>query len=158
GTDRLPWAFTATFVGTVLASYLYAWLAARLSLRRLLPGVFWLWVLNILLFVALMHALPDNPEVAGAYFVWFSAFNRFMVSVFWGLMVDIFTASQAPRLFGFIAAGSSIGAIVGALIFRFALSAVGFQGLLLIATGGFLAVIALVHAVMREKERLVSDG
>jgi AAA family ATP:ADP antiporter len=158
GTDRLPWAFTVTFIGTVLASFLYGWLAARLSLRRLLPGVFWFWLMNVALFVTLMHALPGSHMVAGAYFIWFSVFNLFMVSVFWSLMADTFTASQAPRVFGFIAAGSSTGGIAGALVFRLAVKAVGIEGMLLIGAAGLLAVIVLVHRVMLEKERLAREG
>jgi AAA family ATP:ADP antiporter len=163
-TDNLPWAFTVTFVGAVLASFLYAWLAARVSLRRLLPGVFWFWLANVLLFVALMRAQPDSYGVDLAYFVWFSVFNLFMISVFWSLMADTFTATQAPRLFGFIAAGSSTGAIAGALIFRLMVPDqkhardADFTGVLLIAVAGFAVVIVLMHLVMREKERLAQEA
>lgn len=158
GTERLPWAFTGTFVGTVLASLLYGWLAARLPLRRLLPGVFWFWLINVLLFEGLMQALPGNTVVPTAYFIWFSVVNLFMVSVFWSLMVDLFTPSQAPRVFGFIAAGSSTGAIAGSLVTRFAVERVGINGMLLIAAAGFLVVIGLVHLLMGEKERLTREG
>jgi AAA family ATP:ADP antiporter len=158
GTDALQYLFTGTFLGTLIAAPLYAWLAARLPLRRLLPGVFWFWLMNVLLFEGLMQLLPGNRVVAGAYFIWFSVVNLFMISVFWSLMADIFTASQAPRLFGFIAAGSSTGAIAGPLIVRLAVQAVGIGGMLLIAAGGFLAVIALVHLLMREKERLAAGS
>jgi AAA family ATP:ADP antiporter len=37
----------------------------------------------------------------------------FVVSVFWGLIVDVFSAEQGKRLFGFIAAGATLGGIVG---------------------------------------------
>ena len=39
-----------------------------------------------------------------------------MVSVFWALIVDLFTSEQGKRLFGFIAAGATIGAIVGSSV------------------------------------------
>jgi AAA family ATP:ADP antiporter len=35
------------------------------------------------------------------------------VSVFWALMVDVFSSEQGKRLFGFIAAGATLGGIVG---------------------------------------------
>jgi AAA family ATP:ADP antiporter len=157
GTTELQYLFTGTFIGTLLASPLYSWAAARVPLRRLLPGVFWFWLANVLLFEVLMHALPASRWVAGAYYIWFSVVNLFMVSVFWTLMADIFTASQAPRLFGFITAGGSTGAIAGPLVTRFAVQAVGIDGTLLIAAGGFFLVIALVHVLMREKERLAAQ-
>ncbi len=73
-------------------------------------------------------------------------------------MTDLFAASQATRLFALIAAGGTFGAIVGPLLIRFAVRAFGLGGLLLIAAAGFLAVIVLVHLLMREKERMRRVG
>ncbi|MGD9842905.1 MAG: NTP/NDP exchange transporter, partial [Steroidobacteraceae bacterium] len=95
---------------------------------------------------------------AGGFFVWFSVTNLFLVSVFWSLMVDIFSAQQATSLFAVIAAGGSIGAIFGPIITRACVSAVGLGGLLLIAAAGFLLVIIFIHLLMREKEWLRAHG
>jgi AAA family ATP:ADP antiporter len=158
GADQLQLLFTGTFIGTLIASPVYAWLTARVRLNRLLPGVFWFWLANVLLFQVLFKMAPGNLWIGGAYYVWFSAVNLFMVSVFWTLMSDIFAASQATRLFALIAAGGTLGAIAGPLVVRFAVRATGLGGLLLIAAAGFLAVIALVHLLMREKERMRQAG
>ena len=158
GVSDLQWLFTGTFVGTMIASPVYSWLAARLTLRRLLPGVFWFWLVNVLLFEALFHALPGSRWVGGAYYIWFSVVNLFMISVFWSLMSDLFTAPQAQRLFAFIAAGGTTGAIAGPVVTRLAVHALGLGGLLLIAAAGFIVVIAFVHLLMREKERLRAAG
>jgi len=158
GVDELQLLFTGTFVGTLIASPIYSALASRVKLKRLLPGVFWFWLINVLLFAALFHRAPQNPWVAGAYYVWFSVVNLFMISVFWSLMVDLFTPGQATRLFALVAAGGSVGAIAGPLVTRFTVPAVGLQGLLWVAAGGFLLVIGLIHLLMREKERLRASG
>jgi AAA family ATP:ADP antiporter len=50
------------------------------------------------------------------FFIWTSVFNLFVVSIFWAMVVDIFTSEQGKRLFGFIAAGATIGAIVGSAV------------------------------------------
>jgi AAA family ATP:ADP antiporter len=104
GVGQLQNLFTATFLGTLLASPIYAALAARFRLTRLLPGVFGFWLLNVLLFELMFRLAPQNLWVAAAYYVWFSVANLFMISVFWSLMVDMFTAAQATRLFALIAA------------------------------------------------------
>jgi AAA family ATP:ADP antiporter len=80
--------------------------------------------------------------------------NLFMISLFWSLMVDIFTPDQATRLFALIAAGGSIGAIGGPLLTRLLVSRLQLSGMLLVAAGGFLIVIVLVYRLMREKQRL----
>jgi AAA family ATP:ADP antiporter len=158
GADQLQLLFTGTFIGTLIASPIYALLAARVRLNRLLPGVFWFWVLNVLLFQVLFKLAPDNRWIGGAYYVWFSVVNLFMISVFWTLMSDLFVASQATRLFALIAAGGSLGAIAGPVVTRFAVRTIGLAGLLLVAAAGFLLVIALVHLLMREKVALQRSG
>ena len=50
GANQLQWLFSGTFIGTLLAAPIYAGLASRLRLTRLLPGVFWFWLLNVVLF------------------------------------------------------------------------------------------------------------
>lgn len=154
GVGQLQNLFTATFVGTLVASPLYALLASRLRLTRLLPGVFWFWLVNVLAFQLWFELAPQSRAVAAAYYVWFSVVNLFMISVFWSLMVDMFTATQATRLFALIAAGGSLGAIAGPLLTRLLVGRMRLGGLLLVAAAGFLIVILLVYALMREKQRL----
>ncbi len=158
GVERLQWLFLGTFIGTLAGSALFTLLARHVQLRRLLPGVFWFWLLNVLLFEALFRAVTQSPAVAAAYYIWFSIVNLFMVSVFWSLMVDLFSSTQATRLFPPIAAGGSLGAIAGPLITRSTAQRAGLGGLLLIAAAGFVLVIVLVHLLMREKERLRAQG
>jgi ATP:ADP antiporter, AAA family len=154
GVGQLQNLFTATFIGTLVASPIYAMLASRLKLTRLLPGVFWFWLFNVLLFQLLFALAPQNVWVAAAYYVWFSVANLFMISLFWSLMVDMFTPAQATRLFALIAAGGSIGAIGGPLLTRLLVNRLQLSGLLLVAAAGFLIVIVLVYRLMGEKERL----
>src|SRR5580693_5952790 len=116
GASQLQWLFSGTFVGTLVAAPIYAGLASRVRLARLLPGVFWFWLLNVLLFQLLFQLAPQNRTVAAAYYIWFSVVNLFMISVFWTLLVDIFSPSQATRLFALIAAGGEIGAIAGPVL------------------------------------------
>ncbi|MGC1460419.1 MAG: MFS transporter [Steroidobacteraceae bacterium] len=155
---QLQLLFTGTFIGTIIASPIYAWLAARVRLNRLLPGVFWFWLLNVILFQVLFKLAPDNRLIGAGYYVWFSVVNLFMISVFWTLVSDVFSATQATRLFGLIAGGGSLGAIAGPAISRLLVHAIGLNGLLGIAAAGFVAVIVLVHLLMNEKARLQTAG
>jgi ATP:ADP antiporter, AAA family len=154
GVGQLQNLFTLTFVLAVLCSPIYTALASRLKLTTLLPGAFWFWLLNVLLFNGLFALAPASRWVAGAYYVWFSVVNLFMISVFWSLMVDLFSAAQATRLFALIAAGGSLGAIGGSVLTRLYVPALGLKGLLLVAAAGFAVVIGLIYWLMREKERL----
>jgi ATP:ADP antiporter, AAA family len=47
------------------------------------------------------------------FFVWYSAYNIFIVSAFWSRCADLFTEEQGRRLFPYMVAGGSLGAIAG---------------------------------------------
>jgi AAA family ATP:ADP antiporter len=113
---------------------------------------------NLLAFYLLFHAAPQSRWVAAAYYWWFSAINLILISVFWTLMADLFSAAQATRLFAFIAAGGEIGAIAGPIVTRISAEAVGIDGLMLLAIAGFSIMILLVHLLVREKARLHACG
>ena len=158
GVDQLQRLFTATFIGTVIASAIYAALATRIRLTRLLPGLFWFWLVNVCVFGVLFHHMPGNTWLGASYYVWFSVTNLFMISVFWSLMVDVFSAPQATRLFALIAAGGAVGAIVGPLLTHLLVRRLALSGLLALAAVGFAVVIVLVHWLMLEKRRLQGQG
>jgi AAA family ATP:ADP antiporter len=114
GVDNLQWLFTATFAAMLCAVPLFGWVSSRYARAQLLPVVYGFFMLNILAFFVLYREAIVPPEyLARAFFVWVSVFNLFVVSVFWSYMVDVFDGEQAKRLFGFIAAGGSAGAITG---------------------------------------------
>jgi AAA family ATP:ADP antiporter len=113
GVERLPWLFTGTFLAMGAAVPIFGALAARFPRRTLLPVVYAFFIACILALFALLRAVGAPAWAPGAFFIWLSVFNLFVVSVFWSFMADIWREEQARRLFGFIAAGGSAGALVG---------------------------------------------
>jgi AAA family ATP:ADP antiporter len=154
GVGKLQQLFTATFIGTLIAAVLYAALCSRVRLSRVLPGVLWFSTLNIGGFALLFHSMPENQSLGATYYVWFSVTNLFIVSVFWSLMVDVFSSTQATRWFALIAAGGALGAIAGPLVTRLLVQAIGLGGLMMLAACGFVLVVVLVHLLIRLKQQL----
>ena len=113
GVQNLPWLFTATFVVMLAAVPVFGWLSARFPRRVLLPSVYGFFIVNLVLFFAAFQFDALKVHTARVFFVWLSVFNLFAVSVFWSFMVDLYTVEQGKRLFGFIAAGGTAGAIAG---------------------------------------------
>jgi AAA family ATP:ADP antiporter len=138
GVERLPWVFTATFVAMVAAVPVFGALAARYSRRTLLPIVYGFFIANILGLFAWLRSGLVPGWAPGAFFVWLSVFNLFVVSVFWSFMADLWSDQQARRLFGFIAAGGSAGALVGPSLTAALVGPIGPVSLLLVAAA-FLA-------------------
>ena len=113
GVKNLQWMFTATFMVMLAAVPLFGWVVATLPRRRFIPLVYHFFVFNIAIFWLLLTADVARQDVARVFFVWISVFNLFAVSVFWSFMADLYTSEQGKRLFGFIAAGGSAGALLG---------------------------------------------
>ena len=116
GVRNLPWLFTATFVSMLAAIPFYGSVVARLPRDRFIPIVYRFFVVNILIFWILLTLGTGKEHIARVFFVWISVFNLFVVSVFWSFMADIFRNEQGRRLFGFIAAGGSLGVLLGPTI------------------------------------------
>jgi AAA family ATP:ADP antiporter len=115
GVNNLQWLFTGTLVGMLCLNIPFAYLVKTLPRTRFIPISYRFFAANILVFAALLYFADGEQTIwiGRAFFIWISIFNLFVVSVFWALLVDIFSTEQGKRLFGFIAAGATIGAIAG---------------------------------------------
>jgi len=133
GVRNLQWMFTATFVAMLAAVPAFGALVAKLPRSRFIPLVYHFFVANIAVFWVLLTIDYERAIVARVFFVWISVFNLFTVSVFWSFMADLWTSEQGKRLFGFIAAGGSAGALAGPAITVLAAKAIGPANLLVIA-------------------------
>jgi AAA family ATP:ADP antiporter len=118
GVNNLPWLFTGTLVVMVALNIPFSALVKTLPRRQFIPLTYRFFAVTILGFgAALQFATPEQAVWIGRFFfIWTSVFNLFVVSIFWAMVVDIFTSEQGKRLFGFIAAGATLGAIVGSAV------------------------------------------
>jgi AAA family ATP:ADP antiporter len=119
GVRNLPWLFTGTFLVMLAAVPAFGAAVAHFPRRRLVPIIYRFFILNILLFYLLFTLGAGRVYLARAFFIWVSVYNLFVVSVFWSFMADIFESAQGKRLFGFIAAGGTMGALLGPAITTF---------------------------------------
>ncbi len=145
GVRNLHWLFTATFVVMLAAVPLFGALVARLPRRRFIALVYHFFVANIAIFWLLLTFEVSKVEVARVFFVWISVFTLFAVSVFWSFMADLFSSGQAKRLFGFIAAGGSAGALCGPALTVWLAGPLGPVNLLLVAALLLEAAVLCAH-------------
>ena len=115
GVNNLQWLFTGTLIGMLMLNIPFAYLVKKLPRSRFIPLTYRFFGANIVLFAALLHWSDAEQTiwVGRIFFIWVSVFNLFVVSVFWQMNVDLFSPEQGKRLFGLIAAGATVGAIVG---------------------------------------------
>lgn len=118
GVENLPWLFTGTLVGMIVVNPPFAALVAKLPRVKFIGLSYRFFAVNLLCFVVLLRMASGEEIIwiGRLFFIWTSIFNLFVVSVFWALMVDVFDTEQGKRLFGFIAAGATIGGILGSSV------------------------------------------
>lgn len=133
------WLYTAIFSIAIIP--VYGWLVARVRRSVLLPCIYGS-VSLMLVGLGLAMGGGDIDRGVGAFFyVWISVLNLMLVSVFWSFLLEMFSSEQSQRLFGFIAAGGTFGALTGPLLTAVLADTLGTSGLLYLAAAGFACAI-----------------
>jgi AAA family ATP:ADP antiporter len=156
GVAHLQELFTGTFLLSLIVAPVFAGLASRIRLASFLPWVYGFIAITLIVFYILFRAVANDRWIAAAFYVWVSSFNLLTISVFWSLMADIFSSGQAKRLFGFIAAGGTVGTICAPAFTIVFVRALGTNNLLLISAAGFAITGFLVRLMEAEKRRLAA--
>jgi ATP:ADP antiporter, AAA family len=151
GDFTLQILFTGTFVGMLVAQPLYGALVSRFPRRVFLPFVYAFFIVCLLAFhLAFDSALPGRGAL---FFIWVAVFNLFAVSVFWSFMADIWVDRQARRLYGYIAAGGTIGGLAGPQLTTMLVGPLGVANLLLVSAGFMLLSLACIVALIPAARR-----
>lgn len=135
GVDNLPWLFTGTLIAMLVISPLFALAVRRLPRRQFIALVYHFFAANLVVFALLLQFADAHWQVwiGRAFFIWVSVFNLFVVSVFWSFIVDIFDSEQGKRLFAILAAGATIGGILGSALTSLLVANVGRAWLIIVA-------------------------
>jgi AAA family ATP:ADP antiporter len=163
GVRNLPWLFLGTLLGMLAVHPLFTAIVSRLPRSRFIPLSYLFFALNLVAFWFLFRSLTQGQGIwiGRVFWVWTSVFNLFVVSVFWSLMADLFRPAQASRLFGFVAVGGTLGAIVGSATTAFLASRMTPTDLLLLSaavlTLAMLAARQLARSAPKPEQRL-GDG
>jgi len=123
GVEDLHLLLWFTFIGMLVTIPVFGWAIHRFSRANLIPAVYAFFVTNLFFFFCAYHidylfelTMRVQELIAMIFFVWVGIYNLFIVSVFWSFMADIHTPDSARRLYGFIAAGGTIGTLFGSVI------------------------------------------
>jgi AAA family ATP:ADP antiporter len=160
GVQQLQWLFTATFVVMLVAVPIYGAFAARVRRARLVPWLYAAFMVQLAAFAVAFQVSADSVVLARVFYVWVSVYNLFVVSVAWSFLADVCQPGQARRLFGPIAAGASVGGLVGPVMGGLLVRAIGFSGLLLLSAvllGASLACVAWLLG-WRTRHGAAADG
>lgn len=153
GVKNLQWLFTGTFVATLVAMPLFGALAARIARRRVAVWTFGFFAINLVLFALGFVLLQDNAWLARAFYIWLSVFNLLAVSVAWSMLADLFRMDQAKRLFAIMAAGASVGGLLGPILGIVLVGPIGHAGLLLLSASLLVGAIVAARRLQAWRDR-----
>jgi AAA family ATP:ADP antiporter len=141
---EVSWLWTLNFFISTAVVALYGIAVARFRFQLLVPTVYGFFALTFVVFYVSASASADRTLIDKSFYVWVSVFSLLHISVFWSFMSDLFNKEQAGRLFGIIAAGASVGGLIGPSIPSFFSESLGTDNLMLIASVMLLLPIPLI--------------
>lgn len=153
GESELKWLFLGTFIACIIASLALMFVSSRLRRKFYTDFVLIFFISNLFIFYFFMMNLkPESSAflwLCRIFYIWVSVFNLFAFSSAWSLMADVFSKEASARLFGIIAAGASLGSIVGASFTKFLAQHLAVNNLIFAAVLLLLFALALKYIIMR---------
>lgn len=160
GINKIPSLFLYSLIGTVCLSPIFSYYSHTIPKAIFSIRVYLIVSAQTLIFYILFQLGYPIETLASCYFVWLSIINLFIVSLFWSIVVDLFTINESKLVFGYIAAGGTLGAIFGPSITVILASHTGTISLLIPAGILFLITAVTIHKtyLIFEPTRLVTKG
>jgi AAA family ATP:ADP antiporter len=157
-SDILHWLYTGTFVTMLAIVPVFGFLVSRFRRGQFIPAIYAFFILHLLMFAAGFEGDATPQWLQRTFYIWLSVFNLFVVSIFWSFMADIFRPGQAQRLFGFIMAGGSIGAIIAPSLTKGIVATHGATGVMILSAVFLSGATALAIVLGRSSRRQGSGG
>jgi ATP:ADP antiporter, AAA family len=162
--DGMQNLFSVVFLVMLAAVPLFGWVASRFPRRHVLPTLYLFFALNLVAFWGLLRGEGASTLTISAFFVWASVFNLFVISLFWSLMAELWSNDDAKRLYGFISAGGTAGALAGPALTQVLVNSLAPADLLLVSAALLIAaliaslVLRRVHGGGTGQETLAAGG
>jgi AAA family ATP:ADP antiporter len=154
---EVSWLWTINFFISTAVVALYGVAVSRFRFQLLVPTVYGFFALTFVVFYVAASGSVDRTLIDKSFYVWVSVFSLLHISVFWSFMSDLFNKEQAGRLFGIIAAGASVGGLIGPAIPSFFSESLGTDNLMLIASGMLLLPIPIIFHLQSLKSSELHD-
>jgi AAA family ATP:ADP antiporter len=148
GRDRVAGLYWITWGASLAIIPIYGYLVGRFRRSLFLPWIYGGVALALALVGVTFRADENSVAVGQFFYVFISVLNLFVVSVFWSFLLELFDNRQSKRLFGFIAAGGTAGALVGPAITDLAVAHIGNSGVVFLGAGMFAIGIAFQRTLI----------
>ena len=121
GQDFLLILLSITALTMLIINPIYSWIASRSNFKKIITYCYSFLIINLCIFIFYSRSLEETDTIQSmwlgrVFYVWCNIYSFFVVSIFWVLVINIFRDEKSRKLYGFIMAGGSVGAIFGSEI------------------------------------------
>jgi len=153
---QLPYVYLLAALVAGVAIGIYSRFTSKLSLSRVILGSLAFIISNVITFWLLV-AYNDGAWVLYAYYIWSAIVGLILVAQFWTFANELFTPRDGKRLFGIIAAGGTLGAMVGGIVSNWAVGFLfGANQLLWFIVALLAGAFGVACFALRERDRLAA--
>jgi ATP:ADP antiporter, AAA family len=141
----LPWLYLAVTAAVLAVTAVQT----RLRRRGSGAGTLTATVLAGAGITAVLWYLSRNPTTVNVIYVWAALFSSLVFVQFWLAAVDVFDVSEAKQVFGPVAAGGLVGAVLGQAAARAMLEVSPPRTLLLLSAAVMVSAALLARQILR---------
>ena len=121
GQDFLLILLSITALTMLIINPIYSWIASRSNFKKIITYCYFFLIINLCIFIFYSRSLEETDTIQSmwlgrVFYVWCNIYSFFVVSIFWVLVINIFRDEKSRKLYGFVMAGGSVGAIFGSEI------------------------------------------
>ena len=156
GQEYFAYFLIANAVASFLASIVFGRLADTTTKRMFITGIQGFFIATIVGFWVYFWFTPIKDVIStltlvlsAAFILFVNCFVLFTVTPFWSLVNDLFEPEQGKKLFGFIGAGGTLGALCGSQLTKILAKKVGTMNLLPVSAGILALTIPLFLYLLR---------
>ncbi len=107
-----------TALTMLVVNPIYSFIASKGNFKKIITYCYSFLIINLFLFIFYSRSLDDSQTIHAiwlgrVFYIWCNIYSFFVVSIFWVLVINIFRDIKSRKLYGFIMAGGSLGAIFG---------------------------------------------
>jgi AAA family ATP:ADP antiporter len=151
------WIFTA--LTALIIVPLYGWLVAHVRRAVLVPTIYGFMSIAFVLTAQLFDSGgPPGPMTARIFYVLISVLNLLLVSVFWSFILEILTGEQSKRLISWIAAGGTLGALIGPGATALFVKSIGNHGVLYVGAAMYFVAVILYRVLLVQWRRIAPEA
>jgi len=153
GQDFLLILLSITALTMLVINPIYSWIASRSNFKKIIVYCYSFLIFNLFLFLFYSRSLGDEDIeqavwLGRVFYIWCNIYSFFVVSIFWVLVINVFRDLKSRKLYGFIMAGGSLGAIFGSEIsVRLSQSFTNYGLELFAAASSLLLFLAILVAI-----------